>query len=331
MVTEAIRAELDSVLGGLLARGEEVGYVNFPNIGNPGDAAVYLGARASLARLGVRVRVVVEARTYRRADLVRWVGESGTILIQGGGNFGDLYSKQPQQVTRRALLRDFPNGRLIQLPQSIYFHSERRGQSFAARCRTHRDLTILVRDGASVDRAATLGLETTLCPDAAFGLGAMARTAPVHPVAWLLRDDVERAIESPGSGSDWPTGAEQRSHPGELPRAIVAVERLHRLRSRLPARARGALANRQGRSYDRLAEARLALALAQVGTGEALVTDRLHAHVLACMLDIPNVLLDNSYGKNRALYESWTHRYGCTAFAEDRAGAGEIAQSLRGA
>jgi len=48
----------------------------------------------------------------------------------------------------------------------------------------------------------------------------------------------------------------------------------------------------------------------------AVVTDRLHGHVLSTLLGIPNVLLPDAYGKNRGLYESWTRSLPGCAFAE---------------
>jgi pyruvyl transferase EpsO len=45
-------------------------------------------------------------------------------------------------------------------------------------------------------------------------------------------------------------------------------------------------------------------------------------------MGIPNVLLDNSYGKNRGLFETWTHRYPIARFAESPDEARELARSL---
>jgi pyruvyl transferase EpsO len=36
------------------------------------------------------------------------------------------------------------------------------------------------------------------------------------------------------------------------------------------------------------------------------ITDRLHAHILSLLLGIPNIILDNSYGKVRDFHETWT-------------------------
>ena len=52
---------------------------------------------------------------------------------------------------------------------------------------------------------------------------------------------------------------------------------------------------------------RLRAGLHLLGAGELLVTDRLHGHIVALLAGVPQVLLDNSYGKLRGFWEAWTH------------------------
>lgn len=39
---------------------------------------------------------------------------------------------------------------------------------------------------------------------------------------------------------------------------------------------------------------------------EVVTTDRLHAHILSCLMSIPNTVLNNSYGKNYSYVDAWT-------------------------
>ena len=39
---------------------------------------------------------------------------------------------------------------------------------------------------------------------------------------------------------------------------------------------------------------------------DLIVTDRLHGHILACLLNRKNIVLDNSYGKNSRYVTAWT-------------------------
>jgi pyruvyl transferase EpsO len=36
------------------------------------------------------------------------------------------------------------------------------------------------------------------------------------------------------------------------------------------------------------------------------ITDRLHAHILSLLLDLPHAVLDNSYGKLHRFLDAWT-------------------------
>ena len=58
------------------------------------------------------------------------------------------------------------------------------------------------------------------------------------------------------------------------------------------------------------------------------ITERLHGHILCLLGGIPNVLIDNSYGKNAAFYSAWTHDWPGTGFVNTPAAAKARAQQL---
>jgi len=47
-------------------------------------------------------------------------------------------------------------------------------------------------------------------------------------------------------------------------------------------------------------------AVAIFGGHGSVISDRLHAHILACLMEIPNTIYDNSYGKNSRYISTWT-------------------------
>jgi len=49
------------------------------------------------------------------------------------------------------------------------------------------------------------------------------------------------------------------------------------------------------------------------------ITDRLHAHILATLMGIPNVAMDNDYGKIEGIYSNYTGRFSTAHFAQDEA------------
>ena len=62
--------------------------------------------------------------------------------------------------------------------------------------------------------------------------------------------------------------------------------------------------------------------------GRVFVSDRLHAHVLAVLRGQPSVVLPDAFGKNRALYESWTSGFEHVRWADTPAEAFAIARGL---
>jgi exopolysaccharide biosynthesis predicted pyruvyltransferase EpsI len=61
----------------------------------------------------------------------------------------------------------------------------------------------------------------------------------------------------------------------------------------------------------------VALVTRFLSQGRAVVTDRLHGHILSLLLDLPHVVLDNRIGKLRSYYETWTSRCRRSVWADD--------------
>jgi len=58
------------------------------------------------------------------------------------------------------------------------------------------------------------------------------------------------------------------------------------------------------------------------------VTDRLHAHIISTLLDIPHVALDNNYGKVSGYINAWTNTYPQVKIASSAQDAIEKLDSL---
>ena len=54
--------------------------------------------------------------------------------------------------------------------------------------------------------------------------------------------------------------------------------------------------------------------MCQLAKCKKLVTERLHGHIMACMMGIENELLPVKYHKNQSTYETWTHALPNTYF-----------------
>ncbi len=325
------RATLADALGGATT----VALVNFPNHGNPGDPAIWLGTRRLLADLGVRIGYACAWWDFDAGSLRSAVGDA-PVLINGGGNLGDLYAGQ--QGTRVEVLRTLRDNPVIQLPQSIHFRDPANEAAMAALIAAHPAFTLMVRDHrAEAIARDRLGVEPVLSPDHALGLGRLARTREADvPILWLARlpGDPEYVDHGEPDGDDvrrvnWLVGVpEAEAEWDAVGRGLLAVNRRIQARWTPGVRGAGALHAVAERTYVPLAWRWVRRGVDLLCTGQVVVTNTLHGHVLATLLGIPNVVLDNSYGKVSGIVEAWTAGLPGVHQAADGAEALAIARGL---
>ena len=54
---------------------------------------------------------------------------------------------------------------------------------------------------------------------------------------------------------------------------------------------------------------------------ELVITDRLHAHVLANLMGIPSIVLDNNYGKVSSIFNDYSGEFSTARFVDSTEGA----------
>ena len=266
--------------------GDRYALVDFPDHANVGDSAIWLGETQMLRAATGREPDYVA--TWDGFDMAafRAASPEGVLFLHGGGNLGDIWPHH--QLLREHVLAEVRDRSIVQLPQSIHFRATEGIARFAALVDRHPDFHLYVRDRASLalaQRHWTCSVD--LAPDSAFALGRQVRAQADCDLLMLLRTDDERVDHSAADIArqpdalvlDWlDDGLLPLARPGETLAA----------------------------HYDRLAAARVDRGLALLSRGRRIVTDRLHAHILAVLLDIPHVALDNDYGKLSAYIAAWT-------------------------
>ncbi|AYG03716.1 polysaccharide pyruvyl transferase family protein [Gryllotalpicola protaetiae] len=314
---ERASAELVDALG---APGP-VDVVDFPDHLNCGDAAIWLGELVVLSASGARIRSAMSRRSFRIDALT----PASTIVLQGGGNFGGLYPTHHQ--LRLRLLDRLRGRRIVQMPQSIEYPGERERDELRRAVSRHGAFVLLVRDHRSFDLAAAdFDCEVRLVPDAAFALGTLTRRAPTVSTAVQVRTDREAT-----GGADF---GDFRFDWLQAPLTETRRRRLewHELISRAAAKTGSArLRTAEIASAQRLAEANLARAIGLLSTGRTLVTDRLHGHILATLLGVEHLVVNDKYGKIRAFWDTWTrdipHAHFVETWADTPAALAELTEA----
>jgi exopolysaccharide biosynthesis predicted pyruvyltransferase EpsI len=310
-----------------------VALADYPRGPNVGDHAIWLGQKAFLRDAGMDVVFECDRNSFSSRAVDRSLKGGGSLLLHGGGNIGDIWDSQH---LREEIIARLPNHRIIQLPQSIHFN-ERANLERAKRVfNEHSGLVLLLRDRHSLDFARQhFDAPSELCPDMAFWLGHIDRpTEPNTDILWLSRTDVESAtgVRPPISNesvrvTDWLSESPGTSWP--LPthlrvRAAQYAIQLPRFVSRVVSPPNSALSA----CYDFLSRERLKRGLQLLSGARIVVTDRLHGHILCQLLGIPHVLMDNSYGKINAFWETWTKPSPLVYWADTPKDALEMALGL---
>lgn len=293
--------------------------VDYPDHYNVGDAALWLGQRAVLDALGVRAASVSTRSTYDR----RRLRADGPIIMLGGGNLGGLYATHHE--LKLSVLADFPGRSVIQLPQSLHYSGERQRDDLRRAVARHGATTLILRDQRSFDLARRdFDCPVKLAPDVAFGLDALHARPARSPVAVQVRTDKESAGPLERAGVevfDW-----LEARPYEY---VAAYQGLHRLMSRAVRRSDARAMRAVFLALcDRFGRANLRRGIAMLSIGERLVTDRLHGHVLACLLGVDHVVVNDRFGKIEAMWHTWTHRFTCAQYSATWAEADSMLSGL---
>lgn len=327
----AVVAEIGGMLRDTLRRAvadTPVALLDFPCYRNIGDSAIWLGAKRVLAEVGAEVVYTCDRVTFSPEALRKSLPE-GTVLLSGGGNVGDLWPDH--QRFRERVIEACPDRRIVQLPQSVFFGSDRNLDRARSVFNRHPNLTMLLRDRRSLELAREyFDASSILCPDTAFGIGPLEGAAPpATEIVWLGRDDAESRIDPLGIGErvevvDWVNGG-----PGM--RAFVRKQRAlaHFRRPGLARRNSGLLGRAVEVLSDSMARGNLGAGVQILSRGRVVITNRLHGHILSLLLGIPHVLLDTEQRKLSSFYETWTSGSRLTHWAGSPAEAVRKARALK--
>lgn len=268
--------------------------LDLPYYSNIGDNLIWQGTEDFLKGLSVGCLGRHSSRTFK----FRPIPEDSTILLLGGGNFGDIW--RSHQEFRLRVIESYPDNPIIILPQTIYYESEATFREDIKRLSRHDRLTVCVRDRHSAEQMLQKGYRGKLLtlPDMAFCIDRARlfaeKRATSKETLLLLREDKEappcrKTVNQTRAGievRDWPNLIETRRAARRYLRSHSAAQSDAYFRTTfLPERIR------EGVEF--------------VSQYEKVYSTRLHVAILRLMLGQPVKLLDNSYGKNLSFYDTW--------------------------
>jgi len=275
----------------------DIYYIDYPVHTNGGDLLILKGSESFFKEHRIRVRARYSVFDFPD-DLA--IPRHCIIVLHGGGNFGDLYPAH--QRLRERIVARYPRHRVVILPQTIYYKDRSNMDATAAIFNRHPDLHLFVRDTLSLDMAADRfkSCNVYLSPDMAHQLWPLSsRSRPEKELLCFYRTDIEKTAEQ---------GRLERGDEGDVLDWPTLYNRVEKNAVRLFSELlkRGGAGQSVGQLWSKYTDYLVNKAVERFGRYRTVRTSRLHGHILSCLLDKPNVLMDNAYGKNVNYYRTWT-------------------------
>lgn len=277
-----------------------------PYHANLGDHLIWEGTLCALKQLPYKCLYTSSVEYYQESR----IHDGDLILICGGGNFGDVWPRH--QNLRRHLLQKYPNSRFVHLPQTIKFCEQTALSDYTALYLKEGYRNVLMtRDRQSYDFALEhfSSCKVMLVPDMAFAMSVpksyIKQSSRLNSknVVYIRRRDHEFSEEADSMVPanvpvrDWPT-----------------YERLPLIRHLIylvGGPIRHLLPHRFYCSYMDWAYNRILhpfyvrMAIRFLAKYDVIYTTRLHAGLLGHFLGREIRIVDNNYGKLRAVWDTW--------------------------
>lgn len=304
----SLKQELKKIVE--LINKEDAFYFDYPMHLNVGDLLIYAGTEAFFKEYNINIRLRRCLQTFDINEVKKNITKNTTIICHGGGNLGDLYPLL--QKLREELVINFPNNRIILLPQTGYFSNQDEMKKSAAIFSAHKDCHLFARDLPTLDLLKNFSDKVILCPDMAhqlygeFPLKNKVESSEKNKL-YFLRKDIEASQLEKNIESTLPTSAVVKDWDDIVTSNDIMYARIYSKLARISNISH--LSIFKDKINDLWYKHTLNIierARNEFMKYDLVVTSRLHGHIFSCLLGIPNQVCDNSYGKNLGYYNQWT-------------------------
>jgi pyruvyl transferase EpsO len=282
--------------------------LDLPYFANIGDVMIWQGVLDFLKTVPYKCLYASSIENYKKPTMK----EDVIILLMGGGNFGDLWYRH--QIFRRMILSSFSSNPIVQLPQSIHYKDENVSQEDVVIFNKCKNLTICLRDKPSLAIANTCftNSQNILVPDMAFYVDINRWKKHINPceknrILFLDRKDCEKNITE--NYTIVPPEAENRDWPvmEKTAKNILVFKRIQKIAQKIDGIFLTSLNNIVSDFvYQRfLRKYYIRTGISFLSAYSYIYTTRLHAAILSVLLEKEFAFFDNSYGKNKGVFEAW--------------------------
>ncbi len=278
---------------------------------NVGDILIWEGEKQFLRTL--HHKCLNEGYRYRDYERIK---DDTLILLQGGGNFGDLW--RFIQDERLRIIQRFQNNPIIITPVTYWYENNNLVQQDAEIMARHPNLTICARDTLSFDLLKiNFNNQIMLVPDMAFFIKKSTIMKHVHHrgegTLFLKRMDKELALNSPllpkevmdtVDVHDWPSMEKDPLYWLRYRKLWKFGKTLGRY-TKLRTLSRMILKLSDWYFHEHCRKQLVHEGVNFISRYSSIYTTRLHVGILSILLDKEVTIIDNSYGKNSSFFDTW--------------------------
>ena len=282
-------------------------YLELPYYENIGDTLIWEGTRIFLNQTKFKCLYSASFTTFYHHK----IPHNSLILLQGGGNFGDLW-KQPHTF-RKKIIELYPNNKVIIFPQTVWYENQENIKADEIFFANHPNVTMCARDNVSFKfmQEHFPQNKILLVPDMAFFINldkfGKINTAKTKRTLYAKRTDKEL------KNNHWPTFIPNNADVHDWP--TVENTAFKYMCANVIIRWLNFFANTIGiKTINRIIDLiRLFFFRHQyikdcvkfINKYDTIYSTRLHIAIASAMMGKKVYLMDNSYGKNFNFYDTW--------------------------
>lgn len=280
-------------------------YVDLPYYENLGDTLIWEGTLNFMKQIPFKCLYSTNFEYYERPTLDKNV----VIVLQGGGNWGDLWVVHHE--FRKRVIMDFPENPIVVLPQSVFYQDKANLKKDVEFYNLYTNVTICVRDKKSYDILSdSLNNQIRLVPDMAFFVNTSnykLKSVVNNRILFAKRNDKE--IRDDTDLSIIPTNAEIHDWPTleVFPKYHKKLEKICRFFCKIDE-----LFSINTVSYVTdwywkyiIRPYNVKTAIRFVDNYSVIYSTRLHISILAILLNKKLYVLDNNYFKTKNYFDTW--------------------------
>ena len=263
-------------------------FLDAPEYGNIGDQAIAYATTVFLQENFPEFDII-EIQQSKTIKYLNWIKKSikdgDIIILQGGGNFGNLYP--PYEAVRRRIVQLFSDNKIIIFPQSIFYSDDSKGRhelKIAQNIYNKKNVIIFARDNNSYTEFKDKFPETSikLCPDIVLYLYGKLTVDKQVGIGVCFRNDSEKVAFTEDQNQFIDDRKNEYQQINEIDTICTDNQIIGEKRKQI-------VLNK----------------INEFAVNELVLTDRLHGMIFSFVSKTPCVYFPSKTGKADYLYNSW--------------------------